>query len=192
MIAEFYNWFWPVMAQANASGGVPYDKVGIIIGSIIVALVGGGVLGKKVSDSNKTHILNSPLDVRLKEEFVTRREFEKLELTMNTHISEIKGTVITSTTKMEGLFALTMQKVETQSAQMTTKVERQSRELREEIGKVASGAYAGRQKIWEQVNDQRDDISAIKATSDVAKEIGKLASALQPASPKAQAPNSHS
>ena len=111
---------------------------------------------------------------------------------MNSHITEIKGTVITSTTKMEGLFALTMQKVETQSAQMTTKVERQSRELREEIGKVASGAYAGRQKIWEQVNDQRDDISAIKATSDVAKEIGKLASVLQPASPKAQAPHSNS
>lgn len=185
-IASFYYWWVPLMANTPGGDSMSVQSVGALIGSILLALIGGGVLGKKVSDSNKTHILNSPLDVRLKEEFVTRREFEKLELTMNSYILEIKGTVIASTTKMEGIFHLTMQKMESQSTSMTAKVERQSRELRDEIGKVASGAYAGRQKIWEQVNEQRDGISALKATTNVAKEIGKLAEAIAPTSPKTQ------
>lgn len=167
-----------VLGQAAAEAISPV-AVGTILGAVIAALVGGGVLGKKVSDSNKTLIQNSPLDVRLKEEFVTRREFEKLELTMNAHISEIKGTVISSTTRMEGLFNLTMERMESQTTRMTTKVERQSKDLREEIGKVASGAYQGRQKLWIQVNENRDHIAGLKATTDVAGELGKLAVAMQ-------------
>lgn len=165
--------------------------VGTIIGTLIASLIAGGFLGKKVSDSNKTHILNSPLDVRLKEEFVTRREFEKLELTMNTHISDIKGTVTTATAEMKGLFNLTMAEMKAQTTSMASKVERQSRDLREEISRLAENDFDGRTKIWEQVNVQREGLAAIRATSDVASQIGKLADAITPSSPKIQPTTSH-
>lgn len=180
-IANFWYWFVPVMAAVTGGESISPATVGTILGTLIASLIAGGFLGKKVSDSNKTQVLNNPLAVRLKEEFVTRREFEKLETNMNAMITEIKGTVITSTTKMEGLFTLTMSEMKGQSTAMTAKVERQSKDLREEIGKVASGAYSGRQKLWEQTNENREELAGLRATSDVANQIGKLAEAIQPA-----------
>lgn len=44
-----------ILATA-ASSGISAEQVGIIIGSIIIALIGGGVLGKKVADTQRVRL----------------------------------------------------------------------------------------------------------------------------------------
>lgn len=174
-------------------------EVGTLIGTVILALVGGGVLGKRTGKvegkaegkAEAMQIGPQPFIVQLREEFATRRELEKVEATMNGHVAEMKASAQTAVTKMESLFQQTMTAMSAQTTATTNMIERRHKTTMEEIGKVAQGAYHGRQKLWEQVNDQREDLAAVKATSDVAGQIGKLAEALVPSATKVQ-PTHHS
>lgn len=126
------------------------------------------------------HVGPQPFIIQLREEFATRRELEKLELTMNSHVAEMKAAGISTSNEMKVLFRETMAAMATQTESTTKMIERRHKTLSEEIAKVASGAYAGRQKIWEQVNSQREDLAGLKATKDMGVQIGKLADALAP------------
>jgi hypothetical protein len=95
-------------------------------------------------------------------------------------VAEIKGVMAGSSAEMKSLFRETMSAVATQNTTLSNKIDRQNKSLSEEIGKVASAAHAGRQKIWEVVNDQREEVAALRVHSDVATQIGKLAEAIQP------------
>jgi hypothetical protein len=119
-----------------------------------------------------------PFIVQMREEFATRRELEKLEATMNAHFVEMKGVVTAHSTENKSLFRETMAAMAAQSESVSKKMDRQNKTLSDEIGKVASGAYQGRQKLWTQVNEQRETLGGIKATTDVAAQIGKLADAV--------------
>jgi hypothetical protein len=121
-----------------------------------------------------------PFEVRMKEEFVTRREFERLELSLAANMAEIKGVMSGNAAEMKSLFRETMSAVAIQNTTLTNKIDRQNKTLTEEIGKVAGVAHAGRQKIWEVVNHQREDVAALKTNSDVAGQIAKLADVLSP------------
>ncbi len=130
--------------------------------------------------------LPQPFEMRMKEEFVTRREFERLEANMAGNIAEIKGMMNTTAVEMKSLFRETMTAVSSQNTTLTNKIERQHKAMTEDIGKVASAAHAGRQKIWEVVNDQREEVASLKTNSNVADQIGKLAQAISTPTTKIQ------
>jgi hypothetical protein len=74
MIADFYFWWVPVMAQAAPAAADPSisaTQVGAIIAAIITALVGGGFLGKKAAEATKTTLEGQPIGVKVRKDFVT-------------------------------------------------------------------------------------------------------------------------
>ena len=129
-----------VTSATAAAAGVPVEAVGAIVAAVVMALLGGGVLGKKVSDSSKTTIDPQPLMVKMSEEFVTRREFDNLENRMAGDVREMKG-----------LFREIMAKID----------ERDER-LSKSIQATAENAYQGRGKIWEKVNDQAARLKSVE------------------------------
>ena len=179
-----------LLAETAAGPGLSPQVVGTIIGSVILALLGGGALGRKVGKSEAQQIGPQPFIVQLREEFATRREMEKLESQMIAHVAEMKATSVTTTTEMKSLFRESMAAMTSQTTTTTNMIERRHKAVMDEIGKVASSAYQGRQKLWEQVNEQREGLAAVKATGDVAAQISKLADVLAPSANKIQTPPS--
>lgn len=127
------------LANAGASGIDP-QTVGALVASVIVALISGGVLGKKVSDSTKTTIDGQPLMVKMQDEFVTRREFESMEGRMSGDVKEMKG--------------LFREAIRT--------INERDQTLQKAIKETAENDYAGRTAIWEQVNDQRARLKSVE------------------------------
>jgi hypothetical protein len=127
---------------AEATSGLSPEMVGILIGGIITSLIGGGFLGKKVSDSSKvsTTIDGQPLMVRMQDEFVTRREFEGLEARMASDIREMKGLW----------------------REALNKIEERDRALTEAIKETAENAYNGRGKLWDKVNDHGARLKSVE------------------------------
>jgi hypothetical protein len=133
-IASFYYWWVPMMAS---TGGISPTDVGTIIGVMVLSLVGGGVIQKKFL--NGSHDSGS-LRVTMEEQFVTRREF-----------TDFKAEVRTDVVEMKGLFQQTMQKIDIQNTNLTN-----------DIKAMGTGAYQGRHKLWEQVNEQRERVSKLE------------------------------
>jgi hypothetical protein len=166
-----------MMMLGQTTMGLDPATVGTIIGGIIAALVGGGIIGKRSGKTEgkaegKAEALQigpQPFMIELKEQFITRREFDQLA-----------GMVAVNNTEIKGLFKETMQAIAAQNTALTKKIENQNARLTQDIKEMGTGDYQGRKAIWEQVNHQREDLAAIKATSNVAGEIGKLAEALSP------------
>jgi|JFJP01.1.fsa_nt_gi hypothetical protein len=125
---------------AEAATGLDPATVGVIIGSVIAALLGGGVLGKKVSDSTRTTIDGQPLMVKMQDEFVTRREFESLESRMAGDVKEMKG-----------LFREALRTIS-----------ERDHVLQQAIKESAENDYKGRTAIWDQVNDQRARLKSVE------------------------------
>lgn len=172
----------PIIAEILISG----EWITTITVAIIGAIGAVWLKGKSTGKQEAQQIGPQPFIVQLREEFATRREMEKLESQMIAHVAEMKATGVTTTTEMKSLFRESMAAMTAQTAATTNMIERRHKTTMEEIGKVASGAYQGRQKLWEQVNEQREGLAAVKATSDVAAQIGKLADSLAPCATKVQ------
>lgn len=81
-----------------------------------------------------------PLAVKMEDHFVTRREFDGFKSEIRSDVTEIKG-----------LFQQTMTKIDTQSATLTR-----------DIKEMGTGAYNGRQKLWEKVNDQGERLRSVE------------------------------
>lgn len=120
--------------------GIDPQTVGLIIAGIIGSLVGGGFLGKKVSDSTRTTIDGQPLMVKMADEFVTRREFESLEGRMASDVKEMKG-----------LFREAIRTIDERDKNLSTAIK-----------ESADNDYKGRTAIWEQVNDQRARLKSVE------------------------------
>lgn len=166
---------------AATAAALEPETVGTIIGAVILALLGGGLVGKKTGKvegkvegkaEGKAEALligPQPFMVELKQDFVTRREFEKLEGRLEIAVSDMKG-----------LFRETMSEVKGQTSFVIKKMDGQNDRLTKKIEEVASGAYQGRQRLHNTVNDQGERLAALEATSNVANQLGKLASAISP------------
>lgn len=128
------------MILAETTGAMSPETVGMIIAAVITALISGGFLGKKVSDSTRTTIDGQPLMVKMQDEFVTRREFESLEGRMAGDVKEMKG-----------LFRESIRTITDRDLQ-----------LQNSIKEMAENDYKGRTAIWEQVNDHRARIKSME------------------------------
>ena len=151
-----------MLAEVTA-GGISPETVGVIIASVIVALLSGGMLGKKVSDSSRTVIDPQPLMVKMQEDFVTRREFDKLDTVVTVNAAKAEGYLRQATDQMDR--AVT---------NLTKTISRQNETLSSEIAAVAKGAYEGRQRIHNKVNDQGEQIAKLEARVAMGTELSEV------------------
>lgn len=114
-----------------------------------------------------------PFMVELKEQFVTRREFDRLE-----------SVIAVNTAEMKGLFRETMGALASQSSSVMKRMENQNDRITKKIEEVASGAYLGRQRLHNTQNEHTGKIAALEAVTNVAAEIEKagkvIADAIHP------------
>lgn len=113
--------------------------------------------GKAAGRAEAQQIGPQPFIVKMTEEFVTRREFV-----------ELKGEIRNDVTEMKNLFEKTMIKIDGQNTSLTEAIEEGIKEGR--MGRVA---------LWNELNPQGKELAALKATGDVAAQIGKLADAIK-------------
>lgn len=136
-----------IIAQAVPPAG-GNDTLGQIlpwISTFVVGVLGVVVRGHAKKQGieegkQRVQIEPQPLNVKMEDHFITRREFDSFK-------SEIRGDVI----EIKGLFQQTMTKIETQSATLTR-----------DIKEMGTGAYNGRQKLWEKVNDQGERLRSVE------------------------------
>jgi hypothetical protein len=162
-----YFWWWPMMAEVVPdAGGISPEMVGAIVAAVVAALLGGGIAGKKITES-RTTIANDPVRVAMAEDFVTRREFERLEVL-----------VAVNATKSEGYLRQANEQMSASVAMLSKALERQNERLVKKIEEFGSSAYHGRKAIWDQVNEQRERVSRMEVHADTGDKIEKLAGAL--------------
>lgn len=160
---------------AATTDSISLAQAGTLIGTVIIALLGGGVLGKKSGKvegkaegkAEAMLIGPQPFMVELKESFVTRREFDRLE-----------GVVAVNATRTEGMFREAVKEMKEINAETNRSINRQGKTLAEDIKAVAQGAYAGRQKLHTTVNANAERLAKIEERADVAGEIGQMAEAI--------------
>lgn len=135
-----------------------------VLGMVIVMGAIGITVIIQTHRRTTTHLVSvksgDKLELELKKEFVTRREFEKHEVQVGAMVSEIKGTVQTGSSKMEMLYERT-----------ADAMEKRDRSLSDKIEKVADDAYHGRKGLHAKTNQNCEDIAALKAKGDVAEKI---------------------
>lgn len=145
--------------------------------TFVVAVV-GAVLVKTTRDSSKAEgkaegraeamtVGPQPFMVELKESFATRREFERLEATMENNSTRTEASV----DKLAEILAK-------QNESLSKRLVSQGDRLRKEMGEIAGGAYQGRQRLHATQNDHTARIAALEARDDMAKGLGKLGEAI--------------
>ena len=154
---------------AETSGlGLDPVTVGTIIGGVITALIGGGLIGKRTGKAEgkaeAMQIGPQPFMIELKEAFVTRREFDRLE-----------GVVAVNASRVEGMFRETMKEVKDLNAATAKTLTRQGEKLSQDIRDVAAGAYQGRQKIHHTVNINGERLAKVEQQIETATELKAVA-----------------
>ena len=142
--------------SSTAAQGIDPAMVGTIIGGVMVALVGGGVIGKKITDGTRIRIDPQPLEVALRKEYVTRAEF-----------AEFNGELKTDVKEMRGLFDKAVNLI----------AERDER-INNRITELDNAGDERRRKIYDRLENHDRLICAIDARTDVSKAIGKAAAAI--------------
>lgn len=131
--------------------------VGTMIGGMLVTLLGGGVLGKKLSDATRVvSVTNNPLKVELQKEFVTRAEHDVYRMEVRADFQRMEGSIL----------------------RMSDKVETKHLELLATIERAAKTGVDGRVHLWEALKPMDRELAALRATTNVAAQLEKLAVAL--------------
>jgi len=115
------------------------------VSTFVVAVLGVVLRGHAKSQGieegkKRVQIDPQPLAVKMEDHFVTRREFDGFKSEIRSDVTEIKG-----------LFQQTMTKIDTQSSTLTR-----------DIKEMGTGAYNGRQKLWDKVNDQGERLRSVE------------------------------
>lgn len=161
-----------ILADVNIEEIMPLlGWVSAFVGMVATSFV-LPILKKSWQEKAKAEVVlgPQPFEVRMKEEFVTRREFEKFEARMEVSVEEMKG-----------LFKQTMMNLETRDANLAERMERRDKQLQARIDQFGTSAYDGRRKLWDQVNEQRETLAAVKQSTDVVGQIDRLVDAMTPA-----------
>jgi hypothetical protein len=135
---------------------IPADQVGIIIGAVITALLGGGYIGKKVGES-KMEVGPQPFSVELRKEFLTRADHD-------TYRAEVRADFI---------------RMESNINRMADRVDNKHLELLATIERAAKIGLDGRVALWKELKPMGHELAALRATSNVADQLAKLADTLE-------------
>lgn len=134
-----FPWWMPVMAATGEDTQVS----GAWVTGFVVAVIGAisTALAHRSGKASRMQIDPQPLGVKLEDHFITRREFDQFKGELRNDITEIKG-----------LFAQTMQEIKAVNGTLT-----------KDIRDMGTAAYNGRQKLWDQVNEQRERLGVVEA-----------------------------
>lgn len=123
--------------------------------------------GKAEGKAEAMTVGPQPFMVELKEAFVTRREFDRLEATVESSATKVEASV-------DKLATITAKQNENLSKRLVSQGDR----LRKEMGEIAGGAYQGRQRLHATQNEHTARIAALEARDDMASGLGKLGEAI--------------
>lgn len=134
----------------GASGEGSWITTEWIIGAL--AGVAGIITAYKIGQAKSVSLSPNPLQVRMEEEFVTRREFDSYRHDSLLFRSEIRADV----KRMEALFERTM-----------AEIKDLAKTAHEESEEVARRAYEGRAKIWDKLNDTTERVGVVEAVQGI-------------------------
>ena len=151
----------PLLGEA---GNVATDDLMKILGwvstfiMLVIAAVVTPMLKQRWKSEGKQEVIvgPQPFEVELRKEFITRTEH-------NEHRAEVKADFI----RMEGSIN-----------RMTDKVESKHMELLLTIERAAKTGVDGRVALWNELKPLSNELAALKATSNVADQLAKLANSL--------------
>jgi hypothetical protein len=129
------------------------EQVGTLVVAVITALGAGGFAGKKIADSRRVNIDNQPLEIRMKEEFVSRQEFRQFRSDLRLDL-----------TKLENLVERNSERVEAKHLELLATIER-----------VAKIGVDGRVHLWKELNLQGKQMVRIEEHVDVAQRLERIA-----------------
>jgi predicted transglutaminase-like cysteine proteinase len=120
---------------------------GAWVTGFVVAVIGAisTAVAHRTGKASRVTFDQQPLGVKLEDHFITRREFDQFKGELRNDITEIKG-----------LFAQTMQEIKAVNSTLT-----------KDIRDMGTAAYNGRQKLWDQVNEQRERLGVVEAIQRV-------------------------
>lgn len=161
------------LAQAPPPLPPPADNSAAIFAGIVAVLgavgtIVGHVTGKKAGRAESVNIANQPLIVKMAEEFVTRREFERLEQRIALDITDIKG-----------LFNQTMQAIGIQNETLTKKIENHAKRTADAMEKDKQGHQLARRNIHQNLNRQGELLAGVVAKMSFKEDIQALAEAIR-------------
>lgn len=154
-------------AAAATAQGIDPSSVGTIIATVIAALLGGGFLGKKISDGTRIQIDPQPLEISMRKEYVTRTEF-----------AEFKGELKTDVKEMRGLFDQAVRMITDRDERLTSDIKGMAERMHTSIQEVQVEAAERRRRIHDKLNEHADQLARIDARTEVSKSIGKAAAAI--------------
>lgn len=138
-----------LIANAAPVQPVDHDFMGKLVAGLIALGALGGVFGFQLG-RRKVSLEPQPLAVKMEDHFVTRREFDSFKGEITADIKEIKG-----------LFRETVALIRQQQENLT-----------KDIRDMGTGAYNGRQKIWDKVNDQGERLKSVEDRIPLIKKTG--------------------
>lgn len=161
----------------NAAQGMDPMSVGTMIGGILITLLGGGFIGKKISDSRVT-LMNNPLDVEVRKAYVTRDECLACKRESNSDVREMKALY-------DKIITLVMERDERASERtralgdmLSEKIADLGCQVHDRITQVADESAERRRRIHDKLNEHADLISRVDSRTEVSKSIGRLGSAI--------------
>lgn len=168
-------------ADNTVSTTIFYGVITAIISAVVGAIMRsqGKSQGVEEGRSQAMHLTNQPLIVALEEKFVTREDFREFKTDTKAGIVELGGLFRATMTKIDERDRATNLKIDERDKAMTERIEDRDERLTAKIEQVARGAYEGRGRIHQTVNEHSKQIAAIAENADVAKEIGKLAAEIK-------------
>lgn len=122
----------------------------------VCSLISGIALYNKGRQARVVTIDKQPVEIALAKDYVTRSEF-----------AEFKGELKADVREMRGAYDKLVLLINERDEKLSTM-----------IGDVAKGAFEGRRRIHETVNNQSNQIAVLSDRVDVAKSIGKLGAAV--------------
>lgn len=135
---------------SGASGEGSWITTQWIIGAL--AGVASIITAYKIGQSKNVSLSPNPLQVRMDEEYVTRREFDSYKHDSLLFRSEIRADV----KRMEALFERTM-----------SEIKEMAKVAHAETEEVAKRAYEARGKIWDKLNDTAERVGGLEAVHGI-------------------------
>lgn len=126
--------------------GMPMDQVAALVIAIVLAMGGGGVIGKKISDARK-------VTVTMEEQFISRREFEKHQAATDAGF-----------TKLEGIMTRQADRVETKHLELLATIEA-----------AAETGVNGRVALWNELRDQGKALAKVEERTNIGDRLERVA-----------------
>lgn len=111
---------------------------------------------KEQKDRHAVEVTNNPLAVKMEDHFVTRREFDTFKTDVRVDITDIKGVVNGAISKMDE-----------RDKRYQDRLDKRDEAYNGKMEAIASGAYEGRRRIHDKVNNHGERLKSLEDRTPV-------------------------